>query len=66
MVVVGTFDGVSILKSDIGGWASLVKERGVAYRAQLLLDELDRLVVVFKQKAPENKVCYVIYGIVIV
>ena len=57
MVVVGTFDGVTILKSDVGGWVNLIKEGAVTYRAQLLLDEVDRLVVVFKQKAPESKVC---------
>ena len=57
MVVVGTFDGVTILKSDVGGWVNLIKEGAVTYRAQLLLDDADRLVVVFKQRTPENKVC---------
>ena len=57
MVVVGTFDGVTILKSDAGGWANLIKVAGVTYRAQLSRDDADRLVLVFKQKAPESKVC---------
>ena len=56
MVVVGTFDGVAILKSDAGGWINLIKEGAVTYRVQILWDEADRLVLVFKQKAPESKV----------
>ena len=57
MVILGTFDDVRLLKSDPGiGWVDLVDENA-SYRVQLLCDDTtDRLVVVFKQKAPENKV----------
>ena len=59
LCVVRTFDDVSLLKDDTGkgGWVNLVDDRAAKCRAQLLRDDTDdRLIVVFKQKAPENKV----------
>ena len=57
LYIVKTFDNVSLLKDDPGkGWVNLVDDRAKC-RAQLLRDDTDdRLVVVFKQKSPENKV----------
>lgn len=54
--VVRTFNEVSLLKDDTGkgGWVSVVEE-GSMCRVQLLRDDTDdRLILVFKQKAPES------------
>lgn len=58
MVVVGTFDGVTLFKNEPGkGWVNLLKD-AITYRAQLKQDDEERLVMVFSQKEPENKVSY--------
>ena len=55
MAIVKSFD-VTLVKHDPSkGWVSLVADDRAAYKAQFLRDG-DRLVLVFKQKAPENKV----------
>ena len=56
LCVVRTFDDVSLLKDDTGkgGWVNVVDE-GCKCRVQLLRDATDdRLILVFKQKAPES------------
>ena len=55
MAIVGTYDSVSLFKNDPGkGWVNLVDD-GATCRAQLKRDD-DRLVIIFKQRTPENKV----------
>ena len=56
LCVVRTFNDVSVLKDDTGrgGWVNTVEE-GSKCRVQLLRDNTDnRLILVFKQKAPES------------